>query len=204
VTAAAMVISMSAETEPFHGTWWFNPQLSKMCLPAPHSWVQEIYVGQEEVTVREQIIRTNGTELSTRLTARLDGTDYPVEGSPAIDTIAYVQTDPHTISAIGKKDGVISLAQTVQADPEQGTLTLIYRYLMGEETIADGVAVFQSALSAPAAVAARQGATRSGLRFSFASLSLLVEAVASNSAISKPFSLELYQRLARQFFVWRV
>lgn len=199
-----MVIPMSAEIEPFHGTWCFNPQLSKMCLPAPHSWIQEIHAGREEVTVRELIVRTNGTELSTRVTARLDGADYPVEGSPAIDTIAYVRTDPHTISAIGKKDGIISLAQTVQADPEQGTLTLIYRYLMGEETIADGVAVFQSSQAARAEVPVRQSVRKSGLRYSFASLSLLVEAVASSSAVSRPFSLELYQRLARQFFIWRV
>jgi hypothetical protein len=201
--APVMVIPMSAETGPFHGTWWFNPQLSKMCIPAPHSWVQEIHAGKEEVTVREEIVRANGTELSMRVKARLDGADYPVEGSPTVDTIAYTRTDPHTIFGVGKKDGIVALTQTVRADPEQGTLTLIYKYLMGEETIAHGIAVFQSALESSVSAPARQDLRTSRLRYSFASLSFLVEAVASSSAVFRPFSLQLYQRLARQFFSWR-
>jgi len=116
-----------------------------MCTPAPHSWIQEISAGPDEVAIREEIVRPNGTELVLRVLARFDGADYPVEGSQAVDTIAYTRTDRHTISGIGKKGGIVSLTETVKADPDQGTLTLIYKYLMGEQTIAHGIAVFQSA-----------------------------------------------------------
>lgn len=136
---------MSTQVEPFHGTWRFNPQLSNLCLPAPHSWIQEIKAGPDEVAVREDIVRSDGTEIVRHVRARFDGTDYPVEGARAVDTIAYTRTDRHTISGIGKKNGIISLTETVKADPDRGTLTLNYRYLMGEQTIAHGVAVFQSA-----------------------------------------------------------
>ena len=136
---------MPTESEPFHGTWRFNPQLSKMCTPAPHSWIQEISAGPDQVAVREEIIRPDGTEIVLRVQARFDGADYPVEGSPAVDTIAYTRTDRHAICGIGKKNGRISLTETVLADPEQRTLTLIYNYLLGERTVAHGVAVFQAA-----------------------------------------------------------
>jgi len=136
---------MSAETEPFHGTWRFNPQLSYMCTPAPHSWIQEINAGPDEVAVREEIIRPDGSEIVLRVRARFDGADYPVEGSPAVDTIAYTRADRHAICGIGKKDGRVALTETVLADPEKRTLTLIYNYLLGERTVAYGVAVFQAA-----------------------------------------------------------
>jgi hypothetical protein len=136
---------MQSETEPFHGTWRFNPQLSKMCTPAPHSWIQEIHAGPDQVAVREEIVRPDGTEIVLRVQARFDGADYPVEGSPAVDTIAYTRTDRHAICGIGKKDGKVSLTETVLADPEALTLTLIYNYLLGERTVAHGVAVFQAA-----------------------------------------------------------
>ena len=136
---------MSADTEPFHGTWRFDPELSKMCTPAPHSWIQEISAGPDEVAVREEIIRPDGTAIVLRVQARFDGADYPVEGSPTVDTIAYTRTDRHAICGIGKKDGRVSLTETVLADPEERTLTLIYNYLLGERAVAHGVAVFQEA-----------------------------------------------------------
>jgi hypothetical protein len=136
---------MLTDTEPFHGTWRFNPLLSKMCTPAPHSWIQEISAGPDQVAVREQIVRPDGSEIVLRVEARFDGADYPVEGSPAVDTIAYTRTDRHSIYGIGKKDGRVSVTETVLADPDAGTLTLIYNYLLGERTVAHGVAVFQAA-----------------------------------------------------------
>src|SRR5271167_4342329 len=128
-----MVNPMRFENEPFAGKWRFNAELSSMCTPTPHSWVQEISTGPEEVVVREEIVRPNGTEIVRRVKARFDGIDYPVEGSYAVDTIAYRRTDQHSICGIGKKDGRVSVTETFLADPEEGTLTLIYNYLLGEQ-----------------------------------------------------------------------
>jgi hypothetical protein len=136
---------ISAEKEPFHGTWRFNPHLSNICTPAPHSWIQEITAGPNQVAVREEIVRPDGTEMALRVQAKFDGIDYPVEGSPAVDTIAYTRTDRHIICGIGKKDGRVSLTETVLADPETRTLTLIYNYLLGDRDVAHGIAVFQAA-----------------------------------------------------------
>jgi len=136
---------MNTETEPFDGTWRFDPKLSNMCTPAPHSWIQEITAGPDEVALREEIVRLDGTELVLRVQAKFDGADYPVEGSPAVDTMAYTRANRHAICGIGKKDGRVAVTETVLADPEKRTLTLIYNYLLGERTVAYGVAVFQAA-----------------------------------------------------------
>jgi hypothetical protein len=136
---------MNADMEPSQGIWRFNPKLSRMCTPAPHSWVQEIHAGADHVAVREEIVRTDGTEIILSVQARFDGVDYPVEGSHVVDTIAYTRTDRHAICGIGKKDGRVSVTETVLADPHERTLTLIYNYLLGERTVAHGVAIFQAA-----------------------------------------------------------
>jgi len=136
---------MKAELEPFHGIWRFDPELSNMCSPVPHSWIQEIKAGPDQVAVREEIVKTDGTEMVLRVEARFDGADYPVEGSQAVDTIAYTRTDRNAICGIGKKDGRVSYTETVLADPDQRKLTLIFIYLLGARTLGHGVAVFQAA-----------------------------------------------------------
>jgi hypothetical protein len=140
-----MVIPVSTENEPFAGKWRFNAELSEMCTPTPQSWIQEISATPEGVSVREEIIRPNGSEIVRRVQARFDGADYPVEGGRAVDTIAYTRTDRHAILGVGKKDGKVSVTETFLANPEEGTLTLTYSYLLGGQTVARGVAVFQAA-----------------------------------------------------------
>lgn len=133
------------EEEPFAGKWRFDAERSNMCTPAPHSWTQEIQAGPEGVAIKEDIVRPDGSEIVRRVQARFDGSDYPVEGANAVDTIAYTRTDRHSICGIGRKDGKVSVTETVLADPEEGTLTLIYNYLLDEQSVAHGVAVFEAA-----------------------------------------------------------
>jgi hypothetical protein len=80
-----------------------------------------------------------------RVRARFDGADYPVEGGRVVDTIAYTRPERHSIRGIGKKDGKVSVIETFLANPDEGTLTLTYKYLLGGLTVAHGVAVFQAA-----------------------------------------------------------
>jgi hypothetical protein len=140
-----MANPMRVEKEPFVGRWRFNAERSNMCTPAPDSWIQEIHAGPNDIAVQEKIVRPGGTEIVRRVRARFDGTQYPVEGSYAVDTMAYTRTGRNAICGIGMKDGKVSVTETVLADPEEGTLTLIYNYLLDESTVAHGVAVFQAA-----------------------------------------------------------
>jgi hypothetical protein len=140
-----MSILVNNEKEPFAGKWRFNAELSNICTPTPHSWIQEISAGPEGVAVREEIVTADGSEMVRQVQARFDGVDYPVEGARAVDTIAYTRASLHTICGIGKKDGEVSVTETVLADPQERKLTIIYNYMHEDEPLAQGVAVFQAA-----------------------------------------------------------
>jgi hypothetical protein len=134
---------MPKQHDPFTGTWRFNPQLSKLSIQSPSSWVQEILTNLDEVQVRENIVRVDGSETVVSLRAKFDGEDYPVEGSPAADTMAYTRFDRNTIFGTGKKNGVVSLTEIVTAAPEKNTLTLRYSIHAGLKVVANGIVVFE-------------------------------------------------------------
>jgi hypothetical protein len=137
---------MPEQRDPFTGVWRFNSQLSSLSTPStpsPRSWVQEILANSEEVHVREDIVKSDGSETVVSLQAKFDGKPYPVEGSAAADTIAYERVDRNTIYGTGKKNGLVSLTQTVTAAPENSTLTLSYSIYAGPKVVANGIAVFE-------------------------------------------------------------
>ena len=119
----------SSQPDPFTGTWIFSAERSRLSTPPPRSWAQQIDATSEEVRVREEIIRADGSQTAVTVQARFDGEEYPVSGSPAADTIAYIRASRNRIAGTGKKGGSVSLQETVVAAPEGGTLTLTYSFV---------------------------------------------------------------------------
>jgi hypothetical protein len=134
---------MPEQGDPFTGTWRFNAQLSKLSTPSPRSWVQEIIASPDEVEVHENIVRPDGSQTVVTVLARFDGREYPASGSHAADTIAYTRVDRNSILGTGRKNGVITLTETVTVSPASQNLTLRYSILGGAEEVANGVAVFE-------------------------------------------------------------
>jgi hypothetical protein len=134
---------MVEQPDPFTGAWRFNPQSSRLSTQPPRFWIQEILVNSNDVSVLETMVRADGSETVVSLTAKFDGNDYPVEGSPAADTIAYTRLDRNTIAGTGKKNGIVSLTETVTVAPEQGNLNLSYSLHAGSKIVAQGIAVFE-------------------------------------------------------------
>ena len=54
----------------------------------PQSWVLQIRASESDVSHREELITSDGAELTVVLHATFDGEDYAVSGSPLMDTIA--------------------------------------------------------------------------------------------------------------------
>jgi hypothetical protein len=135
----------SEEDDPFSGTWRFNAARSALDTPSPGSWIQTIRATSEGIQVCERIGRADSPGILVSIQAKFDGADYPVDGSPAVDTISYSRIDWTNIMGIGKKDGAISLTETVTVDANTRTLThryLVYRNL---QVVATGIAVFEAA-----------------------------------------------------------
>jgi len=80
-----------------------------LSTPAPRSWIQRIRASDSEVSVREEILASDGSRMTVGLQARFDGQQYSVTGSAIADALAYTRVDRHTIVGTGTKGGVVVL-----------------------------------------------------------------------------------------------
>lgn len=133
---------MIDDTDPFTGTWNFNARRSSLDTPLPRTWIQAIVATPDELVVRETIVRADGSATQVRVWARFDGGDYPVNGLPFVDFIAYQRAGRNRISGVGKKNGIMVLNETVTVDEAGKVLILIYSIQNGISSIATGMAVF--------------------------------------------------------------
>jgi len=134
---------MLEQGEPFTGTWKFSALRSKLSTPLPQTWVQKIVATRDEIVVHENIVRSNGAKSLVRIWARFDGSDYPVSGLPIADCMAYKRINSHSISGTGKKNGIVSLTETVTVTPDGRSLTLVYSVQTGASQVSRGIAVFE-------------------------------------------------------------
>ena len=125
------------------GRWRFNAQISRLSTPTPQNWLQKVIATAEAISVREEIMRPDGSMTVLSLRAKFDGMDYRVKGSPVVETIAYTRSNQLTIVGTGKKHGAVSLTETVMVDPKAGRLTLDYQLHNGDQVLASGLACFQ-------------------------------------------------------------
>ncbi|HYL62841.1 MAG TPA: hypothetical protein VE077_09480 [Candidatus Methylomirabilis sp.] len=131
------------EPNPFTGTWTFQPAKSKMNAPGVQHWVQYITVIGDAIRVREDVVSSAGKHADVHLEAKFDGKDYPVAGSSLADAIAYQRVDAHNIRGTGRKNGSVSLRETITLMPDGASMTLAFAIFSGEKEVANGVAVFE-------------------------------------------------------------
>ena len=65
------------------------------------------------------------------------------------DFMAYTRVNSHSLSATGKKNGVVALTETLTVSADGGTLTLIYSIQTGASQVARGIAVFEKEAPKP-------------------------------------------------------
>jgi hypothetical protein len=104
----------SAQSDPRIGHWKMNAAKSTFDPgPAPKSDVRSYQATAEGTKVSVQQTPVSGSATTASYTAKLDGKDYPISGSPIFDTISLKRIDDHTIDATLKKGGKV--VQTVKA-----------------------------------------------------------------------------------------
>src|SRR5687768_7037070 len=99
--------------DPFTGTWVFSRARSALSTPLPQRWVLQIRASESGVSHREEIITSDGSEMTLVLHATFDGEDYAVSGSPLMDTIALTRPAPNVIAGTGKKTGAVTITDTL-------------------------------------------------------------------------------------------
>ena len=111
-TVAVLAVSMPAAfaqaQRPGLGTWRLNLEKSKFTPgPAPKSLTVKLEAVGEGVKVTSEAVIADRRTVRTEFTANYDGKDYPMNGSPAVDTVALTRVDAYTNTRIDKKDGKV-------------------------------------------------------------------------------------------------
>jgi hypothetical protein len=127
--------------DAFTGMWVFNAERSKLSTPSPKRWVQRIEATAHKLDVVEEILSQDGSNSVVTIHAMFDGEDYPVVGSPVADVFSY-RWDGRRIVGTAKKNGAISIRETVVAADDEPIMTLSYSIFVGTKEVAVGVAVF--------------------------------------------------------------
>ena len=109
----------------------------------PQSWILQIMASESDVSHREEIIASDGSEMTVVLHAIFDGEDHAVSGSPLMDTIACTRLAPYVIAGTGKKAGAVTLTDTLAASPDGELLTLTYSIFDGNQEVAKGTGIFE-------------------------------------------------------------
>lgn len=110
--------------DPNIGTWKLNEAKSK--VPAGAMKVTSMTVSSEgdNMKVTQDGTDPQGNAFHVEWTGKFDGKDYPVTGSPVMDTRSYKKVNDRTLMADNKKDGksVTTARSVISADGKSRTV----------------------------------------------------------------------------------
>jgi hypothetical protein len=129
--------------DPFSGFWTLVPGESKLAGPMPRRWTETLDVGEQTISVKEEIAGADGRTLIVTVDGAFDGRDYHVNGSPLADVIAYTRPGLHRIDGVAKKDGRVVLTESVTVSEDGRTLTMGYVVRLPDGRDVTSVAVFK-------------------------------------------------------------
>lgn len=109
VGAASFMAAASAQPDPrSFGTWKLNVAKSKFSPgPAPQSLTVKWEPAGQGVKLTAEGIGADGKPVKLSYTANYDGKDYPMTGSPAVDTVSLRKIDANTVERTDKKAGKV-------------------------------------------------------------------------------------------------
>ena len=119
-----------SQSDPFLGTWQFNPAKSKYS-PGPPPRAETSNTQAEGQNLKFALTGTsaNGNSISTTLTAVIDGMPHPQTGVPdnpnaAYDAAATTRVDAYTLIFSFTKAGKLVQVSTLVVSPDGKTTTL--------------------------------------------------------------------------------
>lgn len=113
--------------DPFLGSWKVNLQKSQYgSRPAPKSSTTTCVAergGASKCT--NDTVNAQGQQLHWEYTAKADGKDYPVTGSPLFDAVSFKQVNSRTRDITAKKAGEVvgTVRLVISKDGKTGTAT---------------------------------------------------------------------------------
>jgi len=98
----------AARANPMTGTWKLKRAKSKYDPgPAPKKLTSTYEETDQGLTVTSQIVDADGKSRTVHYSAKFDGKDYPLTGSPDYDAVAAKRIDRRTIEVTRKLGGKV-------------------------------------------------------------------------------------------------
>ena len=122
----AIATRSEPSSNPRFGTWKLDPAKSEYEGPAAPPKARTVTIqpaGDGEKTLSETVL-PDGTTRTAEFTANYDGKDYPVVGSPQVDTVALRRVDLNTIERTDKKGGQPFATFKIVVSPDGKTMTV--------------------------------------------------------------------------------
>jgi hypothetical protein len=121
------VVPLSAQGNPFVGTWKLNLAKSKFVnVPAPKSETRTVAAQGDGASVKYEGVAADGSRIAFGYTTNYDGKESKISGVGApngADTIVVTRVDANTTTAIAKKAGKVVLTPRVVVSPDGKFLT---------------------------------------------------------------------------------
>ena len=126
VSVWMLALPILAADNAFVGTWKLNAAKSKFSAGAPAMKSANVRVEVVANSLKSTVdgIYSDGQPFNYVVQAPLDGAPGPITGSPAMDTSELKLVDPHTITAVGKKDGKLVFTDKRVVSNGDKTLTI--------------------------------------------------------------------------------
>ncbi len=131
--------------DPFSGHWVIDVTASHFSGPIPAEWTQDIAASADGLRARERVVAGDGSVSEYSLEARFDGAEYPVTGSPLVDTMSYARPGPHRIDGAGHKGGAVVFLEVVVVAADGQALTMALAIPRPDGSTAEAVLVFRHA-----------------------------------------------------------
>ena len=127
--------------DPFTGRWVVDLKESRFVGPVPAEWTQDIEASDTRIHARERVVAKDGTVSEYSVDAGFDGAEYPVTGSPLVETMSYARPEPSRIDGVGHKAGKVVFLEVVMADGD--TLTMALAIPRPDGSAVEAVVVFR-------------------------------------------------------------
>jgi hypothetical protein len=110
------------------GTWKMNMEKSKFASDVASPKGETLVIEEQEggLKVVSNGLNAEGKPTHFEYSVKYDGKDYPVTGSPAVDSVAARKIDDSTIETTRKKNGVVVTTNTSAISKDGKTRTNVF------------------------------------------------------------------------------
>jgi hypothetical protein len=112
--------------DPMMGTWKLNAAKSTYSPgPVPKSAINKFEPWEDGMKATVDLVDGQGNKMHAEATAKFDGKDYPLKGSPMADAVSLKRVSDRETEIVWKKGGQVAMTgkSVISADGKTATVT---------------------------------------------------------------------------------